>query len=168
MTPKQYVQAHLKYALETEKKTGMSAKFTLAQSALETGWGKNTPGNMYFGVKAGKSIPENKRQLLTTTEYFYDDKQGWRFPAVIRIVKDGKRFKYTVKDWFRKYDSPEESFTDHANMMLTNPNFRHALPYISDPYRYADAIQEGKYKYATGPDYSKILKDVIRTVERNM
>lgn len=166
MTPKEFVQEYLPYAKQTEEKTGIDARFTLAQAALESGWGKHAPGNMFFGVKAVKSTPNAKRQLLTTTEYFTDDKQEYRFPEVIRIIKEGKRFKYTVKDWFRKYESPEESFTDHAQFFFDNKRYRTALDFRSDPYKFAEEI--AKAGYATAPDYANILKSVIKTVEKNM
>ena len=49
-----FKEKYLLYALESERKTGISAVFILAQAALETGWGKYAPGNMFFGVKATK------------------------------------------------------------------------------------------------------------------
>ncbi len=55
----------------------------IAQAALESGWGKSAPGNMFFGVKASKTTPENKKQLLATVEVLSDEKQGYRFPEVI-------------------------------------------------------------------------------------
>ena len=105
-----FIKTYKPYALETERKTGISHLFILAQSALETGWGNSAPGNMMFGVKASISTPLEKRQLVQTTEILSTDKA--KFPVIISIEKrpDG-RFKYTVKDWFRKYDTPEEEQT---------------------------------------------------------
>ena len=60
MTPKEFVKKYHPFALETERKTGIDARFTLAQAALETGWGKSAPGNMFFGVKAGPSVPYSR------------------------------------------------------------------------------------------------------------
>ena len=37
------------YAIETERKTGISHLFILAQAALESAWGTHAPGNMFFG-----------------------------------------------------------------------------------------------------------------------
>ena len=163
MTPKEFITKHLPYALETERKTGISALFILAQSALETGWGQHAPGNMMFGVKASVSTPAEKRQLVQTTEILATDKA--KFPVIIKIEKrpDGK-FKYTVKDWFRKYDSPEESFTDHARLFLTNKRYAKALLVKSDPYKFAEEV--AKAGYATEPTYAERLKGVIRTIER--
>ena len=165
MTPKEFITKFLAYARETERKTGISALFTLAQSALETGWGKHAPGNMMFGVKAKESMPAEKRQLVQTTEILDTDKE--KFPVIISIEKrpDG-RYKYIVKDWFRKYDTPEESFTDHAKLFLTNKRYAKALQVKTDPYKFAEEV--AKAGYATEPTYAERLKRVIRTIERIM
>lgn len=162
MTPKEFITKHLPFALETERKTGISALFTLAQSALETGWGKHAPGNMMFGVKSKESMPAEKRQLVQTTEILDTDKE--KFPVIISIEKrpDGK-YKYIVQDWFRKYDTPEESFTDHARLFLTNKRYAKALEVKTDPYKFAEEV--AKAGYATEPTYAERLKGVIRKVE---
>ena len=162
---KEFITKFLPYAFETERKTGISALFILAQSALETGWGQHAPGNMMFGVKASVSTPAEKRQLVQTTEILATDKA--KFPVIIKIEKrpDGK-YKYTVKDWFRKYDSPEESFTDHARLFLTNKRYAKALEVKADPYKFAEEV--AKAGYATEPTYAERLKGVIRTIERIM
>ena len=164
MTPKEFVKKYKPFALETERKTGISHLFILAQSALETGWGKSAPGNMMFGVKASISTPPEKRQLVQTTEILANDKA--KFPVIISIEKrpDG-RFKYIVKDWFRKYASPEESFTDHANLFMNNKRYAKALLVRSDPYKFAEEV--AKAGYATEPTYAERLKGVIRTIEKN-
>jgi flagellar protein FlgJ len=166
MTAKEFVNEYYPFAKQTEDKTGISAAFTLAQAGLETGWGKSAPGNMFFGVKANPNVfPEGKRQLIVTSEVLSDNKQSGKFPVVLSITKreDGK-FLYRVKDWFRKYDSPEESFTDHANVFLSNKRYAEALTVKGDPYKFADSI--AKAGYATDPDYAKSLRGVIWTVEK--
>lgn len=168
MTPKQFIQQYYPYAFQTEQKTGISARFILAQAALESGWGKSVPGNMFFGVKANPSTtPENKRQLIRTTEVFKDDNQGYKFPVVISISKrkDGK-FLYVVKDWFRKYDTPEECFTDHSKFFFNNARYSKALEVKSDPYKFATEV--AKAGYATAPNYEKVLHDMIKTIDKNM
>ena len=163
MTPKEFITKHLPYALESERKTGISALFILAQSALETGWGQHAPGNMMFGVKASVSTPPEKRQLVKTTEILSTDKA--KFPVIISIEKrpDGK-YKYTVKDWFRKYDSPEESFTDHANFFFRNKRYAKALEVKADPYKFAEEV--AKAGYATDPNYAESLKKLIKEIEK--
>ena len=44
--------------------------------------GKSIPGNMFFGVKANpKTTPENKRQLIVTTEILKDANQGHKISS---------------------------------------------------------------------------------------
>ncbi len=78
------------YAKESESVTGIDATFILAQAALESGWGERAVGNMFFGVKATKDTPANKKQLLRTREVLNHDKGV--FPEIISITKrkDGK------------------------------------------------------------------------------
>lgn len=164
LTPEQFVAAYLPYAKQTEDKTGIDARFILAQAALETGWGKSAPGNMLFGVKANpKTVPEDKRQLITTKEVL--SKPDVKFSEVLSVtpMSNGK-YLYVVKDWFRKYDSPEESFTDHAKFFFENKRYAKALEVKGDPYRFAEEV--AKAGYATAPDYAKVLKSIIRTIEK--
>ena len=166
MTPKDFVKKYKPFALESEKKTGISHLFTLAQAALESSWGKSVPGNMFFGVKAGKDTPANKKQLLTTTEILSSPNLKHLFPLVIsvKMLPSGK-YKYTVKDWFRKYDTPEECFTAHAEFFFRNKRYAKALLVKADPYKFAEEV--AKAGYATAPNYAKILKDVIKIIENN-
>ena len=164
MTPKEFVKKYKPFALETERKTGISHLFILAQSALETGWAKSIPDNNMFGVKAKAGTPAEKRQLVVTKEVLCSPNVS--FPEIIRITKraDGK-YQYEVKDWFRKYDSPEESFTDHANLFMNNKRYAKALLVRSDPYKFAEEV--AKAGYATEPTYAERLKGVIKTIEKN-
>ena len=68
-----FVATYKPYAIETERKTGISHLFILAQAALESAWGTHIPGNMFFGVKAKPNTPADDRQLLVTTEVFSGD-----------------------------------------------------------------------------------------------
>nr|DAO90732.1 MAG TPA: Muramidase (flagellum-specific) [Caudoviricetes sp.] len=158
-----FIKTYKPYALETERKTGISHLFILAQSALETGWGKSAPGNMMFGVKAKAGTPPEKRQLVVTKEVLSSPNVA--FPEIIRITKrvDGK-YQYEVKDWFRKYDSPEESFTDHANLFVNNKRYAKALLVRSDPYKFAEEV--AKAGYATAPNYAESLKELIKEIEK--
>lgn len=152
------------YALETQAKKGISALFILAQAALESGWGGRVFGNMFFGVKDTDGLNGNE-QLLTTREVH--NNPNVKYPVILKITQTGKRlWEYRVKDWFRKYNSPEESFTDHADFFFKNKRYAEALKVRSDPYAFARAI--AKAGYATDPNYATSLIAVIRTVERNL
>lgn len=166
MTPKEFIKQYKPFAMETERKTGISHLFILAQAALETGWAKSVPGNMFFGVKATADTPENKRQLLLTTEVLSSPtppKEGL-FVEVISVKRlSGGKWLYRVKDWFRKYDSPEECFTDHAQFFFKNKRYAKALEVKADPYKFAEEV--AKAGYATAPDYASSLKKLIKMIE---
>lgn len=164
MEPKEFVKTYFPYARQTEEKTGISSIAILAQAALESGWGKSAPGNMFFGVKDTDGVNGNE-QLLTTTEY--SRRSDLTFPEIISVepvVRNGQKyFKYKVKDYFRKYETPEQCFTDHVNFFFQNPRYSTALAVKSDPYQFIDEI--AKAGYATAPDYAELLKSVARSVE---
>lgn len=163
MSPKDFVKKYYPYAKASQDKTGIDARFTLAQAALESGWGERAVGNMFFGIKAGLSTPPSQRQLITTTEIL--NNPNARFPAVISKTKraDG-RYKYVVKDWFKKYTTPEESFTDHADFFFKNKRYANALKVKNDPNRFAEEI--AKAGYATDPNYAGTLQSLIKKIER--
>ena len=165
MKARKFINDYIAFAKETTIKTGIDFRFILAQSALETGWGDKVVGNMMFGVKASKNTPDNKKQLITTIEVLSEINNN--FPEVISIEKrrDGK-YTHIVKDWFRKYDTPEESFTDHANFFFDNKRYERALDFKHDPYSFAEEI--AKAGYATDPNYANTLKSVIKSVERRL
>ena len=161
----EFIKKYLPYARETEAKTGISALFVLAQSALETGWGNSVSGNNMFGVKATVSTPPEKRQLVLTTEILKTSKA--QFPEILKITpREDGTYLYRVRDWFRKYDTPEESFTDHANLFFRNKRYAKALEVKGDPYKFAEAV--AKAGYATEPTYAERLKGVISTIARRV
>ena len=162
MTPKDFIKQYKPFALETERKTGISHLFTLAQAALESGWGERTFGNMLFGIKARPETPADKKQLLRTTEVL--SSANAVFPKIFSIKKraDGK-YTYSVLDWFRKYETQEECFTDHAQFFFRNKRYAKALLVRSDPYKFAEEV--AKAGYATAPNYADSLKKLIKTIE---
>lgn len=165
MQPSEFVKKYLPHAKATEAKTGISAVAILAQAALESGWGEAAPGNAFFGVKDTDGVNGNE-QLLTTTEY--SRRADLKFPVIISvtpIVRNGvKMFRYKVKDYFRKYNTAEECFTDHAQFFLKNKRYTEALSVKHNPVLFARAIAQAGY--ATAPDYAKVLTGVINTIEK--
>lgn len=148
-------------ALKAERESGRPALAVLAQAALETGWGEHAPGNMFFGIKAGKGWT-GKRQLITTTEIHSN--RSVRYPEVISITRrsDG-RFTYRVKDWFRAYDNAAESFTDHGLFLRNNPRYEKAFN-TTDPREFVEELAAAGY--ATDPNYAKTLKNIIGSLEK--
>ena len=107
LSPSVFKKQYLPYAIESERLTGISALFSLAQAALETGWGTHTPGNMFFGIKATALTPDHLKQLLRTQEILPKPARKGDFPEILSItpLPNGK-YLHVVKDWFRRYDSP--------------------------------------------------------------
>ena len=165
MKPKDFKDKFYPFAKETEDKTGINAYATLAQAAEESGWGEHAPGNMFFGIKDTDGVNGNE-QLITTTEY--SKRADLKFEHFIKMepvtLHDEKFFKYTIQSWFRKYNTPEESFTDHANFFLQNSRYAEALTVKSDPNAFIDAI--AKAGYATGPNYATELKSIVHSLQQ--
>lgn len=167
MKVSEFVSKFYPFAIETQCKSGISAIAILAQAAWESGWGRAAPGNMFFGVKDTDGVNGNE-QLLTTTEY--SRRADLKFPEIISItpiIKNGhKTFKYKIKDYFRKYNTPEESFTDHANFFHKNPRYKKALKVKCNPYLFIEAV--AKAGYATDPNYAENLKSVAKMIEKEI
>lgn len=166
MTPKEFIAKYQGFAKNVQKKTGIDYRFILAQAALESGWGKNAPGNMFFGVK-GRTATANERQLLVTHEVFDTDTHRHKFPEVISVTKrpDGK-FLYKVKDWFRKFANAEESFMYQANFFSKLSRYAKAMAVRSNPYLFAEEI--AKAGYATAPDYAYTLQLVMKQIDPSL
>lgn len=163
MTPELFVKTYLPEAKKVESKTGFSYLIPLTQAAIESGWGAKAIGNNFFGIKDTDGINGNE-QLITTTEYLNTDKA--KFPVILKIVKVGNKFKYTVKDWFRKYPSASIAFEDHVNFFLRNPRYKTALLHKNNPTRFFEEIS--KAGYATAPDYANQLKAVMNSVIKRL
>jgi len=155
--------------MQTQQKTGMSALAILAQCAVESGWGENCPGNMMFGIKDTDGVNGNE-QLVTTFEY--NSRFGLTAQQVglvsidscTPVMLNGKKFfKYKGKSYFRKYKTPEESFTDHANFLIANKRYAKALLVKSDHYKFIDAIAAAGY--AQSPTYAQLIKGIIKGLE---
>lgn len=156
MTPKNFYTTYYPHALRAEKDSGIPALAMLAQSALETGYGKRTPGNMMFGIKAGNAW-RGATQLLTTTEVHSHATAV--YPQVLLITKrpDGK-YVYKVRDYFRAYPSPYESFMDYASFIKKNSRYAKALQQKKTLYYLREVAAAG---YATDPAYYDKLERIV-------
>ncbi|KUM92154.1 hypothetical protein AQI88_33610 [Streptomyces cellostaticus] len=150
------------YADASRTATQVPALVTLGQAALESGWGAHAPGNNFFGIKARASDPPETRQLLRTTEVL--DRPDATFPEVISVTQraDGK-YVYVVRDWFRVYATPEDSFTAHGTFLRDNGRYASAFQHTDDPYAFARAVADAGY--ATATNYYDALARVMRTIE---
>jgi len=152
-TPQAFIESLYPYAQEVEAETGIDARLMLAQSALETGWGKHqiqkedgSPSFNLFGIKA-QSGWQGDQAVITTTEY-----------------REGIPMK--EKAAFRAYDSYGESFGDYARFLQRNSRYEPAFEHLDDPKAFAQALQQSGY--ATDPDYGhKISRILDRYLAQN-
>lgn len=127
-------------AIATQVSHNILASITIAQSILESGWGTSElfqKANNSFGIKWTKGCGFDKVQKST------------------KEVIDGKT--KTVKAYFRKYNSLDESIKDHAEFLMKD--------------RYKNIIGDTDYKsvarklyedgYSTSPEYPEKLIKII-------
>lgn len=140
------VKEWLKAAEPTAAKIGCSPAAIVAQAVLETGWGRAAIGNNLFGIKANASW-KGKRQLVPTRE----------------VINGQDVF---IKDWFRDYDTPAESFADHFEFLSRNSRYTAAGVFDPDDTKsdrqYFEALQRAGY--ATDPNYANALMNVRESV----
>lgn len=165
----QFVIRYYPYAIKASEKSGIPVLFALAQSALESGWGKSAKGNMMFGIKKGSGKnyggwSQGDSQLITTTEYSSSPNRS--FPFIYfgypRQQSNGK-WKYKIKDLFRAYPSPFFSFMDWAGLLFKNKRYGVAMGYKKYPYRFAEEV--AKAGYATDPNYASKVKRIMKEIE---
>jgi flagellum-specific peptidoglycan hydrolase FlgJ len=164
MTPNEFVKAYFGFAKKSQQRTRVPAVFTLAQAALESGWGASVKGNNFFGIKDTDGVNGNE-QLLVTTEYHTTP--NVKYPKILAITKLlPKRFRYKVMDYFRKYDSPEGSFVDHGNFLVRNGRYAKAFNYINDAEAFGREV--ARAGYATSPDYESTIVKMIAMIRREV
>jgi flagellum-specific peptidoglycan hydrolase FlgJ len=134
-----FVGLHSADATLIAARTGIPAEVILAQSALESNWGRTVKDNAYFGIK-GKS-PTGKSTSFSTHE----------------VTLSGQRISEI--DEFRAYNSYVEAADDYAS--LIQRRFAAAFAYRNDPEQFAEAV--ARLGYATDPQYAKKLKSIIHS-----
>lgn len=167
----------LKYkelAQNSQRVTGVPASVTLAQAYLESGAGKSSltvQDNNFFGIKAGSKWI-GKKSLWATWEYIpyskktyytnYFNTEGRQIISISPYSSDKE--KWRVKDYFRKYDSAEDSFTDHAQIYSVK-KAKEIVSKIGDNLDYklwATALKQAGY--ATDINYHN---KIINLIEQN-
>lgn len=138
MKPQDFLDMLASAAQACQRASGIPASFTLAQAALESGWGARAPGCNLFGIKAGK---------------------GWTGPVTVfatHEVINGARI--AIDDQFRCYANYQEALTDRAAFFKRNP--RYSKCFLETTGRgWARAVAAAGY--ATAPDYAERLIAVM-------
>ena len=147
-SPQEFVERLYPIAEEVASSIGVDPRVLLAQSALETGWGRKviampdgSNSHNLFGIKADSRWTGNQT-TVNTVEY-----------------RDGVAAQ--EKASFRSYDSYEESFRDYVNFLQENPRYQQALEQTHDARSFAQGLQNAGY--ATDPIYAKKIDRVMNS-----
>ncbi|MDF2181825.1 flagellar assembly peptidoglycan hydrolase FlgJ [Neptuniibacter sp. CAU 1671] len=144
-SPEAFVETLMPMAQEVAAELGVDPRLLLAQSALETGWGRfiiggeNQSSFNLFNIKAGRSWQGDTAQV-STLEY-----------------RDGVPVREQAQ--FRRYAGYEESFRDYVQFLKNSPRYQLALESAADPYAYIERLQEAGY--ATDPAYAEKVKSIF-------
>ena len=138
MKPQDFLDMLAPPAQACQRTSGIPASFTLAQAALESGWGAKAPGCNLFGIKADKL---------------------WKGPVVMVSTHEviaGKRIG--IDDAFRCYKNYGEALADRAAFFKRNPRYAKCFAETTG-HGWARAVAAAGY--ATAPNYADILIAVM-------
>ena len=132
-------------AVDTYRRTGMSAAIQTSQAILETGWGQSVPSDKYTGKKSNnlfgiKGSASNGSVISNTWEVY-------------------NGVTYRVDAEFRAYNDPVESWNDHK-VLLQKDRYGIFRDVMYNSSMGAWAIRRAGY--ATDPNYPIKLMDIIR------
>jgi flagellum-specific peptidoglycan hydrolase FlgJ len=143
-TEKEFYDKMYTGLLEQATKKGVAnpeaiARLGAAQSSLETGYGKHTPGgNNYFGIK---DTSKNSDGSEVST-------QEW----------DAQKMKMvTIKAKFKKFATESEGMAGYVDFLIKNKRYKNVLDAKTVPEAIA---AQGATGYATDPDYATKLTNI--------
>lgn len=141
----QFIRDVWPYAERAASSLGVDTQVLLAQSALETGWGRHVP------LKADGTSSHNLFGIKADQRW-----QGERVEIVTREFRHG--VMQQEKAEFRAYDSLPEALNDYVEFIRGNPRYQQALQHGYDAEAYARELQQAGY--ATDPDYARKINRV--------
>ncbi len=145
-TPAEFIARMRPHAEAAAAQLGVNPDVLLAQSALESGWGRHVlhheggSSHNLFGIKADHAWPGDH---VSTQALEYEAGGPRRFPTR-----------------FRSYASYAQSFEDYVHFIRNNPRYAQALRSAGDPKAYLAALQEAGY--ATDPLYAQKVQQVMQ------
>jgi flagellum-specific peptidoglycan hydrolase FlgJ len=137
----QFIQNMTPHALQVSKETGLDPRLVIAQSALETGYGRLGPRQQLLRYQV--AWPRGRPDCWTTTE----------------AAANGETYK--TSDSFRTYASMGESASDYAQFLKSNSRY---APVLAAKGLDAQIDAMGKSGYATDPNYTAKLRQIASTL----
>lgn len=141
-----FITNNLQSALAVEEKYGVPHIAVLAQAALESEWGKKTPGNNHFGIRANKAWTGPTVKITTHEDV------------------DGKLVKQTNQP-FRAYGTTKDSFMDYGKFLTSNQRYKGAFS-NKDPFEFLKAVALAGY--ATDRRYVSKMADMVFSVKKRL
>lgn len=146
-SPEEFVRRVWDDAVAAASDLGVDPAVLIAQSALETGWGKKVirrgdgeSSFNLFGIKAN---------------------HGWQGDtATVRTVEFKDGLASIQKAAFRVYDSFAGAFRDYVSFLKENPRYQSALEKVSDSSAFLEELQQAGY--ATDPRYAEKISSIIQ------
>lgn len=145
-SPEEFVEKLMPLAEKVAGELGVDPRVLLAQSALETGWGRSmvrspdgSNSNNLFNIKADRRWDGDSAQV-STLEF-----------------RNGVAQR--EKASFRSYENYEDSFRDYVNFLKNSPRYQMAIESAGDPYDYVRQLQEAGY--ATDPKYAEKIQNIF-------
>lgn len=117
----------------------ISAALMISQGCDESDYGKSSPGNNLFGIKADA---------------------GWTGATTTQTTREFINGKWiTIVTKFRAYETLADSMTDYGNFLLENSNYKNLVG-----ASYVTACNEiaAVDHYATDPTYGPTLLEIIK------
>jgi len=147
-SPEAFIRSVWQHAADAGARIGLDPHVLVAQSALETGWGRKVihaadgrSSHNLFGIKAGSQW-QGESASVNTVEY-----------------RDG--LASIQRERFRVYDSIAASFDDYVDLLTSNPRYQSALEKASDGREFLRELQGAGY--ATDPSYADKIIRILDT-----
>lgn len=148
-SPEEYIRGVWDHAVNAAGKLGLDPAVLVAQSALETGWGKKVVQAVdgsssfnLFGIKADT---------------------GWNGDAAaVSSLEFRDGVAALEKASFRVYESLSNSFDDYVSFLKSNPRYQQALEKVADAKQFLHELQNAGY--ATDPNYADKIMGIVGRV----
>lgn len=147
-SPSSFIATLLPYAQKAAKSLGISPEVLVAQSALETGW--------------GKKVLQTANQQSSFNLFNIKSHNSWQGESVNKSsleVEDGVGVQRRSN--FRVYENLHESFKDYTNFISNNKRYEQALQQGENAERYIEELQQAGY--ATDPQYADKIKAIMNS-----
>lgn len=128
------------------RETGMSASLQVAQAILETGWGQSVPVDKYTGQ--------------FSNNLFGIKGKGTAGSIISNTWEEYNGVAFRVDDYFRAYNSIQESWDDHKDLLLTRSWYAPFRAVMANPVQGAWALRRSGY--ATDSQYPVKLINIMK------